>query len=174
MSNSDFGGLFPLIWIASAVGGYFVGRAKGRAGLGLVLGLLLGLCGIVVIALIPATAAVKAQRMGGVTSFPPQGGYPPPGGFPPPGFPQPGSSQPGYPSSGFPQPGSAQQSGSQQGFPQTAFPQPGQMPPVPPLQQSQPAAWHPDPQGRYQLRYFDGTRWTEHVATNGVQAIDPV
>ena len=37
-----------------------------------------------------------------------------------------------------------------------------------------PAAWHPDPLGRNELRYWDGTGWTDHVSSNGVQAIDPV
>lgn len=32
-------------------------------------------------------------------------------------------------------------------------------PPVPTV----PAGWHPDPSGAPQLRYWDGTRWTEHV-----------
>jgi hypothetical protein len=32
--------------------------------------------------------------------------------------------------------------------------------------------WFPDPSARHQLRYYDGTRWTEHVATNGVQSTD--
>lgn len=169
MSDNGLGGLFPLLWLAAAAGGYFIGKAKGRAVLGLVLGLLLGLCGLIVIALIPPTTAVKAQRSGG--TFPPQPGYPQ-GGFPPPGFPQSGGGQQtGFATpSSFPQPGAPQQ----QGFPQTAFPQPGQMPPMPPVQQVQPAAWHPDPLGRYQLRYYDGTRWTEHVSSNGVQSIDPL
>ena len=35
-----------------------------------------------------------------------------------------------------------------------------------------PAAWHPDPTGRHQLRYWDGQDWTEHVSDHGVQAID--
>ncbi|HLF39952.1 MAG TPA: RDD family protein [Acidimicrobiia bacterium] len=30
-----------------------------------------------------------------------------------------------------------------------------------------PAAWYPDPSGRYQLRYWDGHRWTGHVSTRG-------
>ncbi len=34
--------------------------------------------------------------------------------------------------------------------------------------------WATDPYSRYQVRYFDGTRWTEHVSTNGVTALDPV
>lgn len=35
-----------------------------------------------------------------------------------------------------------------------------------------PAGWHPDPFRRFQYRYWDGTRWTEHVASSGRQAID--
>ncbi|MEP7112685.1 MAG: phospholipid scramblase-related protein [Ilumatobacteraceae bacterium] len=37
-----------------------------------------------------------------------------------------------------------------------------------------PASWHPDPMGRHQLRYWDGTVWTDHVSDNGVQATDPL
>jgi uncharacterized protein YxjI len=37
-----------------------------------------------------------------------------------------------------------------------------------------PAAWHPDPLGRHELRYWDGERWTDHVSSNGQQTIDPV
>ena len=33
--------------------------------------------------------------------------------------------------------------------------------------------WHPDPFGRYELRYWDGQEWSEHVATGGRQGIDP-
>ena len=35
-----------------------------------------------------------------------------------------------------------------------------------------PAAWHPDPLGRYEYRYWDGQRWTEHVANQGVAGVD--
>jgi uncharacterized protein YxjI len=35
-----------------------------------------------------------------------------------------------------------------------------------------PAAWHPDPYGRHELRYWDGERWTEHVSSHGKQSID--
>src|SRR5262249_3936340 len=41
-------------------------------------------------------------------------------------------------------------------------------PPPPPT----PAQWAPDPHGRHELRYWDGTQWTEHVATRGVQSTD--
>ncbi|MFW5933928.1 MAG: DUF2510 domain-containing protein, partial [Actinomycetota bacterium] len=27
-----------------------------------------------------------------------------------------------------------------------------------------PAAWHPDPTGRHEYRYWDGQQWTDHVA----------
>lgn len=36
------------------------------------------------------------------------------------------------------------------------------------------AGWYPDPYGRHEHRYYDGTRWTEHVADRGRQAIDIV
>jgi uncharacterized protein YxjI len=39
---------------------------------------------------------------------------------------------------------------------------------------SVPPAWHPDPSGRHQLRYWDGVTWTDHVSTNGVAAMDPL
>jgi hypothetical protein len=34
------------------------------------------------------------------------------------------------------------------------------------------AAWWPDPYRRHQLRYWDGSRWTEHVSTAGLQSTD--
>jgi len=37
-----------------------------------------------------------------------------------------------------------------------------------------PAAWHPDPTGRHQFRYWDGAAWTEHVANDGVTGTDPL
>jgi hypothetical protein len=39
---------------------------------------------------------------------------------------------------------------------------------------SAPAGWHSDPTGRYELRYRDGQRWTEHVSRDGVAAVDPL
>jgi len=36
-----------------------------------------------------------------------------------------------------------------------------------------PAAWYADPSGRYELRYWDGSEWTEHVARGGQQFVDP-
>ena len=42
------------------------------------------------------------------------------------------------------------------GSPGTAMPEPRAL-----------AAWLPDPTGRHELRYFDGSAWTEHVANGG-------
>jgi uncharacterized protein YxjI len=36
------------------------------------------------------------------------------------------------------------------------------------------ADWYPDPMGRHQYRYWDGSAWTDDVANNGVQAKDPL
>jgi uncharacterized protein YxjI len=34
------------------------------------------------------------------------------------------------------------------------------------------AGWYPDPFGRHETRWWDGVRWTEHVASHGRQAVD--
>ena len=40
---------------------------------------------------------------------------------------------------------------------------------------SQPARWWPDPYGRFQQRYFDGSDWTAHVIdSGGSQTVDPL
>lgn len=39
---------------------------------------------------------------------------------------------------------------------------------------SAPAGWHADPTARFELRYWDGARWTEHVSTSGNTATDPM
>jgi len=36
-----------------------------------------------------------------------------------------------------------------------------------------PPNWYPDPLGRHELRYFDGSQWTEHVSSHGRQSVDP-
>ena len=33
--------------------------------------------------------------------------------------------------------------------------------------------WYPDPSGRHEMRYHDGTVWTEHVSSHGKQSVDP-
>jgi hypothetical protein len=34
------------------------------------------------------------------------------------------------------------------------------------------AGWYPDPSGRFDLRYFDGTSWTHHVSVRGQPGVD--
>jgi hypothetical protein len=36
-----------------------------------------------------------------------------------------------------------------------------------------PAGWYADPSGRFELRYWDGAAWTEHVSRAGQQYTDP-
>ena len=36
------------------------------------------------------------------------------------------------------------------------------------------AGWFPDPMRRHQLRYWNGSEWSEHVADAGQTAVDPV
>jgi hypothetical protein len=38
---------------------------------------------------------------------------------------------------------------------------------------SMPAGWHPDPSRRYEFRWWDGEKWTEHVSRSGAQYLDP-
>ncbi len=42
-----------------------------------------------------------------------------------------------------------------------------------PVESTVPAGWYADPSGRYELRYWDGTAWTEHVSRAGQQFTDP-
>lgn len=55
-------------------------------------------------------------------------------------------------------------------------PQPvSQQPAVQAVEQpSVPAQWAADPMNRFELRYWDGTRWTEHVSRAGQQYVDPL
>jgi hypothetical protein len=39
---------------------------------------------------------------------------------------------------------------------------------------STPAAWHPDPTQRHQLRYWDGAAWTDQVSDSGIASTDPI
>jgi uncharacterized protein (AIM24 family) len=35
-------------------------------------------------------------------------------------------------------------------------------------------AWHPDPAGRHELRFWDGAQWTEHVSDDGIHSVSPL
>jgi hypothetical protein len=36
------------------------------------------------------------------------------------------------------------------------------------------SSWEPDPTGRHQYRWWDGEEWTDQVADDGIQSVDPV
>ena len=36
------------------------------------------------------------------------------------------------------------------------------------------SSWEPDPTGRHQYRWWDGEEWTDQVADDGVQTVDPI
>jgi hypothetical protein len=62
--------------------------------------------------------------------------------------------------------------------PAEASPAPAPAPEAPPTPEpapvvTTPAGWYPDPSGRFELRYWDGNQWTEHVARAGQQFTDP-
>jgi Protein of unknown function (DUF2510) len=45
--------------------------------------------------------------------------------------------------------------------------------PAPAAAPAVPAGWYADPAGRFELRYWDGSTWTEHVSRAGQQFTDP-
>lgn len=45
-------------------------------------------------------------------------------------------------------------------------------PPSAPTPQA--GAWHPDPTGRHELRWFDGQQWTESICDAGTTGTDPL
>ena len=45
--------------------------------------------------------------------------------------------------------------------------------PTPSIVPSVPADWYKDPAGRYEFRYWDGSKWTENVSRAGVMYKDP-
>jgi hypothetical protein len=52
-------------------------------------------------------------------------------------------------------------------------PEPAAEPAVQATASAAPAGWYADPSGRYELRYWDGGTWTEHVSRAGQQYTDP-
>lgn len=98
-----------------AIIGGLIGSGKGKGGAGFVLGALLGILGVIIIAILEPTPEVQAQRNLRV-----------------------------------------QQLMGQQGS------------------EVSPGAWWPDPYQRHQSRYWDGTRWTDHVADRGVTSTDSI
>ena len=64
-------------WALIATAGYHVGKSKGRATAGLTLTILLGLVGLLIVACLPKTQAVKAAEAQRQLPYPPQYPYPP-------------------------------------------------------------------------------------------------
>ena len=64
-------------WALIVTAGYHVGKYKGRETAGLILTILLGLIGLVILACLPKTEAVKAAEAQRQLPYPPQYPYPP-------------------------------------------------------------------------------------------------
>jgi hypothetical protein len=105
-------------WALIVTAGYHVGKYKGRETAGLILTILLGLVGLVILACLPKTEAVKAAEAQRQLPYPPQ--YP----YPPYQYPPQTQYPPQYP-------------------PQTQYPP--QYPPPGPYPPPQPAPWDPPP-----------------------------
>ena len=85
--------------------------------------------------------------------------------------PEPASSQPAV----TVQPGASYQPAATPSYepaPAAASPAPAATP-EPAAAPAVPAGWYADPAGRFELRYWDGSTWTEHVSRSGQQFTDP-
>lgn len=51
--------------------------------------------------------------------------------------------------------------------------EPAPEPAAEPAAAAAPAGWYADPSSRFELRYWDGSTWTEHVSRGGQQFTDP-
>lgn len=58
--------------------------------------------------------------------------------------------------------------------PVAQVPPPPPPPPPPPRPVAPAPAWYPDPGARHQLRYWDGSVWTDAVSDGGVRSDDPL
>lgn len=125
-------------------------------------------------ALVYAIACVTTRPPLGPGSFAQRGSWSPPGTWPPPsGWGTPGRTDapPGWaapPPGGWeaPPPPGTRFPGPEIGPQQTPEPSPSPKP--------GPRAWLADPSGRHELRYFDGTRYTEHVSDGNKISVDPL
>lgn len=126
------------------------------------------------------------QAPAGLPGYPPQGF--PPQGFPAQGFPAQGFPAQGYapvPTHGY-APVQAQAPVQEQAYtpapatvpaaaaPAAAVPAAAEPAAAAPAVAATavPAGWQPDPSGKYQHRWWDGQKWTNSVATNGVAGVD--
>jgi hypothetical protein len=143
-----------LAWIACGFVGWKLGDSKGRPGLGLMLGVLLGLIGLLIVAVLPA-----AEHARSVSSSDPRSVWAP---SPPPAQP---AQWVRCPTCGQTISGAVAICGYCQGAvePSALVPPPD----------GTPAGWLRDPSGRYVDRYWDGERWTEWTRNGNDYLTDP-
>ena len=72
-----------------------------------------------------------------------------------------------------PEPASAGQAASTYEATPSYEPAPAAPAPEPVAVPAVPAGWYADPAGRFELRYWDGSTWSEHVSRAGQQFTDP-
>jgi len=193
--------VFSVLWLASLVFAIFVivdmanrptwqWRAAGSnkvlwmvLEIVLLIGLLSIVVGVVYLAVVRPRLQAAARQggggpwAGGAGPSAPWGGQPYPGthpgwggGAPPGPAGQPGPpAPPGQTPPGPPGPWAYPGTGAP---PAPAYGQPP--PPPPPPVENPPFGWYSDPSGRHEKRYWDGTRWTEHVSDDDVRSNDPV
>lgn len=117
------------------------------------------LIGCILLLIARSSTRKSIQAQGG----PQQSWYQYPGGGPGQGGPPPYYGQGGTSPYGTPPP-----------FPQQGAPGWGVPPVTPEPPPSAPAGWYKDPSGTHELRYFDGSIWTEHVSDGGVTSVSPL
>ena len=186
--NGNFDGLLIFIflaWTVFAIAGYHLGKSKGKATEGLLLGMFLGGIGLIIIAVMNPTPEIEAQRLMEVQRLMSVGGGQSAAAW----WPDPHKRHELRYWDGAKWTDHVSDHGTQSTNPvvqappaaPTPFaqpPPPAFTPPVPvpvvqtPVVPGAPAGWHPDPSSRHGHRYWDGSKWTEHVSTNGIQSTD--
>jgi hypothetical protein len=73
----------------------------------------------------------------------------------------------------YPRPANSGPRGDPAPAPQpTAVPSPAPAPEAAGGRPQSPAAWHPDPGGRFHYRWWDGSQWTSQVSVDGQRLVD--
>lgn len=141
-----------VITVICGVAGHAIGRPKGRATEGALLGIFLGVIGLIIVAFMRPRSPAGGQWGPGQGQFGPgrDQSEPPPGAWG-----APGSTPPPFPDAYVPGAHGADDAY----LSDDGTPAPG---------------WVPDPTGRYQFRWWDGMAYTHHVSTDGVSTFDPL